>query len=801
MAVVYLAREDHPSRQVAIKVLEPTLTARMGHERFIREVDLASNLNHPHIVPIFAAGDAGGMLYYVMPFVAGESLHERLRRTGTLPMTDALRIVSDVADALEYAHQRNVVHRDIKPPNILLQGKHAVVTDFGIARAIRAAESESITETGMTLGTPAYMSPEQASGTGAIDGRADIYSLACVFFEMLTGAPPYGRRNSQEVLVRLVRDPVPSVRAADKSIDVELDEVVTKALAKSPDQRYATALDFLRALEAAASQAVTGVTTPMPAASEIPASGSRAARWFRTFGRAFGSSWLPRAAVLVTLGAVATLLWRLLAFNASDSAVAESRFVDSVAVMPIENLSGDPQYDHLGTGITDEIITHLSQIPRLKVISRHSSEAMAGAQLTTPQLLDTLGVGHIVEGSLQVQGNQIRLTVQHIDSTDAHLGSETYRADLDDWLEVQEQIASQFTAEFVQRIDGLSISEVASHAGHSPGHESYLLGEHLLARRTPNGIRRAIALFEEAITADPAQAAAYAGLSTAHALALTYRYRIGVPEYRSAAIALATANRALSLDSNRADAYAARGFITMLARGPVEEAATDFERAHELQPSSASAHSWYSRVLAQKGNVEAAFEEVERAISLDPLNPGRRIALAYLALHMKRYDIAVRATASAVNIEADLMLPRAIQARSFLLMGEALQCAQMSLGPHAVIRAMCLHELGRRTEAAAVVDSVIAAMESDSDHDDSFTDVVRAEDLAVFYAWLGDVERSLQWALRAYEQSPVGVEVRVLESALFDRVRRKEPFGLEIERVRDGIWDRVQRETKVLTKR
>src|SRR5881628_1706628 len=248
MATVYLARDLRHGRLVAIKVLRPEIAAALGPERFLREIELAARLTHPHILPLHDSGQAGGFLYYVMPYIEGESLRERLAREGPLPLEDALRITREVASALSYAHNHDVVHRDIKPENILLSGGEAVVADFGIARAITQAAGTRLTETGIPVGTPAYMSPEQASGGGLVDGRSDIYSLGCVLYEMLVGEPPFTGPNAQVVIAKRFTDPVPSVRRLRDTIPPAIDGAVSKALGKAPADRFVTAAQFAEAL-------------------------------------------------------------------------------------------------------------------------------------------------------------------------------------------------------------------------------------------------------------------------------------------------------------------------------------------------------------------------------------------------------------------------------------------------------------------------------------------------------------------------------------------------------------------------
>src|SRR5437899_1049789 len=248
MATVHLARDLKHGRPVAIKVLRPEIAAALGPERFLREIEVAARLTHPHILPLHDSGEAAGFLFYVMPYIEGESLRDRLEREGPLPVEDALRITREVASALRYAHDHDVVHRDIKPENILLSGGEAVVADFGIARAITQAAGTRLTETGIPVGTPAYMSPEQASGGGPIDGRSDVYSLACVLYEMLVGEPPYTGPSAQVVIAKRFTDPVPSVRRLRETIPPGIDAAITTALAKSPVDRFRTATEFGDAL-------------------------------------------------------------------------------------------------------------------------------------------------------------------------------------------------------------------------------------------------------------------------------------------------------------------------------------------------------------------------------------------------------------------------------------------------------------------------------------------------------------------------------------------------------------------------
>src|SRR5213594_2585999 len=281
MATVYLAHDLKHERKAAIKVLRPELAQALGAERFLREIAIAARLNHPHILALHDSGEAGGLLFYVMPFVEGESLRDRLNREQQLPVDEAVRIAQQVASALSYAHSHDLVHRDIKPENILLAGDEVVVADFGIARAITAAGGEQLTSTGIAVGTPAYMSPEQGSGQPQLDGRSDVFSLGCVLYEMLAGAPPFTGPTAQAIMARRLTDPVPPLRTVRETVPESVEQAIGKALAKVPADRFPTATQFAEALE-------------HPAAQHRPVS-RRVARW------------AVAAAVMLALAAVLVL--------------------------------------------------------------------------------------------------------------------------------------------------------------------------------------------------------------------------------------------------------------------------------------------------------------------------------------------------------------------------------------------------------------------------------------------------------------------------------------------------------------
>ena len=346
MATVYLAHDLKHGRQVALKVLRPELAAALGPDRFLREIQLTARLQHPHILPLFDSGETTGQLWYVMPYVEGETLRQRLTREKPLPVEDALRIARDVGSALDYAHDHGIVHRDVKPENILLERGEAVVADFGVAHAVSAAGGGRLTETGLVLGTPAYMSPEQAMGD-EVDARSDVYSLACVLYEMLTGEPPYTGLTPQAIIAKRFGEPVPHVRTLREDVPAAVEAAVTKAMAKLALDRFVTARAFVDAFTVP-SQATVAYSPP---------------RGWRA----------PRArAAAIGLLLLITLAFVWVGRGAWFAPPAGTTRIHSLAVLPLDNLSGDAQQDYFADRMTDALIGDLSTISTLRVISRRS---------------------------------------------------------------------------------------------------------------------------------------------------------------------------------------------------------------------------------------------------------------------------------------------------------------------------------------------------------------------------------------------------------------------------------------------
>ncbi|PYO33407.1 MAG: hypothetical protein DMD32_00925, partial [Gemmatimonadetes bacterium] len=405
MATVYLAQDRKHHRPVAIKVLKPELAAALGPERFLREIDTAARLTHPHILPLHDSGEAAGLLYYVMPYVEGETLRDRLEREGQLPLEEAVRITREVASALSYAHSHDVVHRDIKPENILLSGGEAVVADFGIARAITAAARGQLTETGIAIGTPGYMSPEQGAASARVDERSDIYSLGCVLYEMLAGEPPFTGPSAESIVRQHLAAAPPRVSAMRAAVPPAIEEAIVRALAKTPADRFATAADFVEALAAPAQR--------------VRDTGRRTSRLAAGAGLA------------ATLLAAAAGLFVLSRPHGTPALAGPTG--QSIAVLPFVNVSGAPQEEYLSDGISEELIDALSKLPQLQVVARPSSFAFKGKNEDVRQIAQALQVATVLGGSVRRAANRLRVTAQLTDARNGYnLWSETYDREMGD---------------------------------------------------------------------------------------------------------------------------------------------------------------------------------------------------------------------------------------------------------------------------------------------------------------------------------------------------------------------------------
>jgi eukaryotic-like serine/threonine-protein kinase len=771
MSRVYLARDRRYEREVAVKVLDPEIATAVGAERFLREIRITAQLQHPHIVPLLESGEAAGLLYSVMPFIEGESLRDRLMARGRLASAEAVSIACGVADALDYAHRRGVIHRDIKPENILISNGLPVVADFGIARAVGLAGGATLTGVGFPIGTAAYMSPEQATAASPVDGRSDIYSLGCVLYEMLAGRMAFSGPTLKSVLTQQLTTDPPLVPLTQPDVTPELVAVVRRALAKQPEDRYASAGEMAEALRGVLAT-LPRLSTPVPVVSAEPSGGP---------GR-----WLVPLALIAVAAALGLALWR--SRSGADPAPrdASGPYAASVAVLPFDNLNGDRADEYFSEGITDEIIGQLAQVESLKVISRTSVMALKGTALTLPQIAETLGVRHIVEGAVRRQGDRVRVTAELIEAaTDAHLWAASFEGNLADSFRVQEEIARKVSQELLSNIRGLRPMTSAAMPARSAAFDETLRGRSLLQRHDPPALDSAVGVFEAAIAADSAYAPAWAGLASAYVNYVVYGFEGRSERYRALADARRAAERAVALAPDLAEGHHALADARALGLAPESEVLGELRTARRLMPSSAEVRMAMAHALGRSRRWDQALEESQRALALDPLSTGLRHSVIALALGARRYDLAADEAKRARELVPGDIVAQELLAYALLLSGKARDCLGSGLELWAGTRAMCLQAAGRTGEATAAAESAAAELERGQART-----VYQYADLAAYYARQGDANRALSWLQRMAALTPV-LSYWYLESGLFDRVQQAPVFRHGLDRLEDGIRARV----------
>ncbi|HUF76498.1 MAG TPA: serine/threonine-protein kinase, partial [Longimicrobiales bacterium] len=485
MAVVCLAEDLKHRRSVAIKVMKPEISRDVGSERFLREIEIAARLTHPNILPLHDSGEADGLLYFVMPYIEGDTLRDRLDREGRLPLDEAIRIAGEVGDALDYAHGLGLVHRDVKPENILFQAGHAVVSDFGIAKAMTEAGASALTQTGVAIGTLRYMSPEQASGDAEVDTRSDVYSLGCVLYEMLSGGAPFAGVSDRALLARKVTEPAPELEGAGADVPATVREVARRALEREPGDRYASPGALARALREA-------VTVEAVAAHARRTSRARTLRA------------VAAAALVLLLGAGGW--W-------ATSLVGEPG-IELVAVLPLRNATNDPDQDFFVSGLHTELIQELSRAD-VRVISPTSVMQYRENQRPASEVARELGVDAIIEGSTSLVGDNVSLDLRLTDgATDELIWFESFESGLGDVLglyaDATRAIATRIGVRLTPEVD----AALASAPEVSPEvYRALLQARFHRSQISEAGMTNALDYYEFVLERDPDNAEALAGIA------------------------------------------------------------------------------------------------------------------------------------------------------------------------------------------------------------------------------------------------------------------------------------------------
>jgi len=688
LATVFLARDVKHHRHVALKVLDPELAASLGTERFLAEIRVTANLQHPNVLPLFDSGETNGLLFYVMPFVAGESLRAKLDREGQLPVDEAVRIASAIAFALDYAHRHGVVHRDVKPENVLLSDGVPMVADFGIAKAVSSSRLDGpstnpgLTKAGHWIGTPSYMSPEQAM-CEAVDGRSDIYALGCMLYEMLSGHVPFTGPSVQSVLTKHLVIPVPSVREARDSVPLNVDATIVRAMAKEPADRFANPAQFAAALVSAPH------VEPMPDYSRLA----------------------------------------------------------SVAVLPFANMSADKENEFFGDGLAEEIINVLAQAPGMKVAGRTSSFFFRGKDVEFGELGRRLNVDHILEGSVRKAGNHIRVTAQLIKVTDGfHLWSERYDREMTDIFEIQDEITQAIAAALRIKLS----PEAATFRRQTPNlraYAAYLEARDHWVRPTPESLARVKECLEHAIELDPRFALAYSLLGAHYTMLANLGFR---PAREVIPLARAAEQAALRIEPSLPEAHALLGVCAGTDYN-WNEAEREWRLAMAQEPVSRDVRFWYgNHYLLSMGRLAEAVEAMARGLQDDPLNVLYRHHFAVGLRNAGRLEDAEAELRKILEIDENFPLAVSTLGAICAQQGrfeEALTLTERAyaLTPwrHPVIGqlAALLVRAGARSRADALLEMLGAGKEYGA-----------PTGLAVFHAVCGDLVRAAEWAERAIEE-------------------------------------------------
>jgi serine/threonine-protein kinase len=734
MSRVFVATEQALFRDVVIKVLPPELAAHVSVERFRREILLAARLQHAHIVPLLAAGDANGLPYYTMPFVEGESLRTRLSRIEPLPLGDAARILREIASALAYAHEHGVVHRDIKPDNILLSSGAAMVSDFGVAKALFAssnAELGTVTSKGLALGTPAYMAPEQMSSDGSTDHRADIYSFGVVAYEMLSGTPPFSGRTPHDILAAHVLRTPEHLASRAARVPEALAAVVMRCLEKDPANRPQSAADVMQMIDAATT---SGRVLPS----------GRAARFRRRV-----TTGVRRPAVLAVIAAVAILAMAAtwLRWHATrDAAIPAGDSARAIVVLPFVNVGGDTATEYFADGMTDAVSTEIAHLPGIRVAARSSAFRYKDQNVNVAEVGRALRVGSVVLGSVLRSNGRVRITAQLVNARDGMVRwSNSYEKPLTQVFDLQDEIATAIAkaldvtfAGVTPRLPGVGTQNVQAY-------DLYLRAMAIERRYTEPDIRRSIGLFQQAIAMDSNYAAPWAGIAKAW-INLADDWlppREAYPRARDAV------HRALALDSTNAEAHAMLGNIAFDFEWDVVAAVQQLSRAVALDPANVDARIQFARMLMRAGATDSALAQARRAQTLDPTAADLASDYAHLLVRAGLPDSAERWVARERELDPnsgfasfDLGFVRMAQGR----WADALRAYEGAVNFAVTIeahRAMCEAYLGRTADARRRL-AALEALRAKR--------YVAADRVARVYVALHDDDGAFRWLERGFAE-------------------------------------------------
>jgi len=707
-------------------------------------------------VPLLTAGEVDGLPYFTMPFVEGESLRARLAAPGQLPLGDTVRILREVASALAYAHAHDVVHRDIKPDNVLLSGGAAMVTDFGVARALSAANTnaEGITSIGVALGTPAYMAPEQVAADPLVDHRADLYSWGMMAYELLAGQPAFAGRSPQAMLAAHVTESPAPIAQRRPDIPAELAELVMRCLEKSPADRPQSADELVRALDTV--NISSGITP-----ARVARSRSLVARQGAIAG----------AVAVVALAAAG--IW---AMKRSTDTAAAAATPQTLAVLPIENLSRDSTAEYLADGMTGELSHALSKLPGLQVIGDMSTFRFKGSHTPPAEIARQLGARLLLTGRLQPQPGRVRLQAQLSDGAGKILWSNTFDRENKDNFAIQDEITAAIASEMQMVLSPTTVAETrAGRTVNADAHDLYLRGQFEKSKLTQQGLERALVYFQDALELDPNYAQAHAGVAFAYDLLAD----VYMPSHEYHMLSLAAAQRAVAIDSLLAEARVLRGYEIAAATWDFDAGRAEMLRGLTMNPKSPDALFMYGLFLWISGDETESVAIADRLLQIDPLSaPAARLRAEALAWG-GRYEDALRQDSVARKLDPMVLIWEPTNGIALREMGRLDDAAQVFLDfqrtfqQPSVNLAITYARMGKRDEALRVIREM-EARERRQWVDPDF--------LAIAYAGIGDNGRAIQWLETAFQKKTFSLRAFLNSDMPWFRGLRDDPRFLDLKR-------------------
>ena len=739
-SVVYRALDQKHGRDVAVKVLRAELTQSLTADRFVREIGIAAKLTHPHILPLYDSGEAHGQFYYVTPFIQGESLREHLDRQSQMAPRDAVVLARALASALACAHAHGIVHRDLKPENVLLVSGQALLSDFGIAQVLQLpADEPRFTMTGLVVGTPQYMSPEQAAGSRGVDARSDIYSLGCMLYEMLAGAVPFQGESVQAIIARRFTEEAPDVHGQRAEVPRALADLVANMLEREPSDRVQTAVEL---------EGLFG-------AVEVECASQSGSSYARLAGRSTSS--LRRrvrrgrgiALTAVVAGVLAGGAWLARDVPWVGALLRLGPSVKTLAVLPLVNLSGDVQQDYFADGITAALITDLSRLPGVKVISMTSVMQYKLMKKPMRDIAHELHADALLEGTMMREGERVRITATLIRASDEQsLWTRSFDGQAGQLFELQRAVGVDVAREI-----GARFSPGAGAARRSVKPESqqaYLKGAYYAGQ---SRLEEAIASFMRAVEVDPTNAPAYAAMSRAY----YFRAFFGevAPQEAFSQMRRAAA-AALAQDATLGEAHGLMALVNTHFDYDWPAAEKHFAQALALSPSNAQVHHDYAHFLLAMGRGAESVEESRRAVELDPANPMLTACLGWHSLFDARFDESVRHAA-----EAQRMMPsfwaRVVQGWAEAGKGQRVQSVESmrgamvlepSLGFTQAALGYALGRNGETREARSMLAGLLAQ---------SRNGYISAYDIALVYTGIGDNDHAFEWLGKAIAERSIFV--------------------------------------------